>query len=171
MKVRGAALSAYAAAGITSDHECVAVAEAAEKLSRGMYIFIREATNARNLRALLPLVTPANSRRICFCTDDRQPADLLTTGGIDHMLREAIAFGIDPITAIRMATLNSAERFNLSTVGAIAPGRRADLFAFDDLHDLRAKYDLTEAVEGKLKQAITSYKERFVREKGIAKTA
>jgi adenine deaminase len=137
--VMGKALNAYVSAGIGSDHESVAVAEAAEKLSRGMYILIREATNARNLRALLPLVTPANSRRICFCTDDRQPADLLGVGSVDHMVREAINFGIDPITAIRMATLNPAEWFGLRNVGAIAPGRRADLFIFDQLDEPRAR--------------------------------
>ena len=129
----GAALNAYAAAGAGSDHECATVAEAAEKLARGFYILIREATNAHNLHALLPLVHERNSRRICFCTDDRIPGDLLEQGSIDYMLREAIAFGIEPITAFRMATLNGAEWFGLRDRGAIAPGRRADLWVFDDL--------------------------------------
>ncbi len=130
----GQALNAYAAAGAGSDHECATVAEAAEKLARGFYILIREATNAHNLHELLPLVNERNNRRICFCTDDRIPSDLLTQGSIDYMLREAIAFGIEPITAFRMATLNSAEWFGLHDRGAIAPGRRADLWIFDDLH-------------------------------------
>jgi adenine deaminase len=132
--VRNSSLNAYIAAGIGSDHESVTVDEAKEKLARGLYVFIREATNARNLRALLPLITPANSRRICFCTDDRQPADLLGDGGIDYMIREAIAFGIDPATAFRLATLNTIEYFGLHDRGAIAPGRVADLMIFDDLH-------------------------------------
>ncbi|MCC9077694.1 adenine deaminase [Litorilinea aerophila] len=137
--LRGQALNAYVAAGIGSEHECTTVEEASEKLARGLYILIREATNAHNLHALLPLVTPANSRRICFCTDDRMPADLLQQGSIDHMVREAIAFGLDPITVLRMATLNPAEWFGLHDRGAIAPGRLADLVIFDDLHDFRPR--------------------------------
>jgi adenine deaminase len=137
--LRGQALNAYVAAGIGSDHECTTVAEAAEKLARGLYILIREATNAHNLETLLPLVTPANSRRCCFCTDDRQPADLLDQGGIDFMVRTAIAYGIEPVAAIQMATLNTAEWFGLSDRGAVAPGRRADLIVFDRLDDLRPR--------------------------------
>ncbi|MEZ4677220.1 MAG: amidohydrolase family protein [Caldilineaceae bacterium] len=124
--LRNRQLNAYVAAGIGSEHECTSVAEAAEKLARGLYILIREATNAHNLHALLPLVTPQNSRRICFCTDDRIPSDLLDQGSIDYMVREAIAFGIDPVTAIRMATLNSAEWFGLHDRGNCAgTGRRS----------------------------------------------
>lgn len=135
----GQALNAYVAAGISSEHECTTPAEAAEKLARGLYILIRQATNAQNLHALLPFITPANSRRICFCTDDRVPADLIDAGSVDWMVREAIAAGIDPIVALQMATLNPSERFGLHDRGAIAPGRRADLLVCDDLHAFAAR--------------------------------
>jgi adenine deaminase len=129
----GKSLMAYTAANIGSDHECTTVQEARHKLGLGMFIFLREATNARNLRDLLPVVDAHTSRRLCFCTDDRMPADLLDEGHIDHMVRVAIAEGIDPITAIRIATLNPSEYFHLHDRGAIAPARRADLVVFSDL--------------------------------------
>ncbi|MBN1313066.1 MAG: adenine deaminase [Anaerolineae bacterium] len=131
----GKALNAYAAAGIGSDHECTTVEEAREKLRLGMTIFLREATNAHNLVDLLPVVTPENSRHICFCTDDRQPADLLDQGSIDHMVRVAIQQGIDPVRAIQMATINPAEYFGLNDRGAISISRRADLIIFSDLRE------------------------------------
>jgi adenine deaminase len=135
----GKALQAYAAAGISSDHECTTPEEAREKLRAGLTLFIREATNARNLAALLPVVTPANAARICFCTDDRQPDDLLTEGSIDHMIRQSIASGIDPMTAIRLGTLHAAQHYRLADRGAVAPGRRADLMVFSDLGSPRAE--------------------------------
>jgi adenine deaminase len=137
--VTGKQLNAYAAAGISSDHECTTLDEAREKLRLGFTIFIREATNAHNLKTLLPLISPENERRLCFCTDDRQPADLLDEGSIDHLIRVAIAQGVHPITAIRMATLNVAEHFRLYDRGAIAPGRRADIVVFGDLQAPRAE--------------------------------
>jgi adenine deaminase len=133
--LRGKPLNAYVAAGIRSDHECTTVEEAQEKLRLGMTIFIREATNAHNLIPLLPLSTPENSRRICFCTDDRVPADLIDQGSIDYMVRVAIQNGIDPIRAIQMGTINTAEYFGLRDRGAISIGRRADLFIFSDLNN------------------------------------
>jgi adenine deaminase len=129
----GKRLNAYLSVGIRSDHECMVAEEAREKLRLGMTIFIREASNAHNLRELLPVVNPENSRRICFCTDDRHPGDLIEEGSIDHMVRMAIAEGLDPVMAIRMATLNTAEYFGLHDLGGIAPSRRADLVVFSDL--------------------------------------
>jgi len=129
----GQLLNAYVAAGIGSDHECTTVEEAREKLRLGMTVFLREATNARNLETLLPLVTAETERHLCLATDDRQPADLLQDGSIDHLVRMTIAGGVPPITAIRMATLNPATYFRLHDRGAIAPGRRADLVVVSDL--------------------------------------
>jgi adenine deaminase len=129
----GLDLNAYIAAGIRSDHECTDVEEAREKLRRGMHILIREGTTARNLHALLPLVTQANSRLCHFCTDDRHPDTLLGEGHIDDVVRKAIAWGLEPVTAIQMATINTAEYFRLWNVGAVAPGYRADLLVLDDL--------------------------------------
>ena len=137
--LEGKSLMAYAVANIGSDHECTTVEEAREKLGLGMFVFLREATNARNLRDLLPVVSSHTSRRICFCTDDRMPADLLDEGHIDHMVRVAIAEGIEPTTVIRMATLNPSEYFHLHDRGAIAPARRADLVVFSDLSAPRAE--------------------------------
>lgn len=135
----GRPLNAYAAAGISSDHESTTLDEAREKLRRGLSVFIREATGARNLDALLPLVDAATERRICLCTDDRQPSDLLGEGSVDHMVRRAIAGGVEPLTAIRLATLNPADHYHLADRGAIAPGRRADLVVFSDLSAPRAE--------------------------------
>jgi adenine deaminase len=135
----GLDLNAYIAAGIGSDHECTDLEEAREKLRRGMHILIREGTTARNLYALLPLVTPANARLCHFCTDDRHPDTLLDKdqGHVDDIVRKAIARGLDPISAIQMATINTAQYFRLRGVGAIAPGYRADMLVLGNLEKVQ----------------------------------
>jgi adenine deaminase len=135
----GLPLNAYTAAGIGSDHECTQLEEAREKLRRGMHIFIREGTTARNLDALLPLVRPSNSTHCSFCTDDRHPADLLDEGHIDALIRMALESGLDPVTAIQMATINTATYFGLRGLGELSPGYRADLVVFDGFDDFRAR--------------------------------
>lgn len=134
--VSGFALNAYIGAGISSDHECTTLEEAREKLRAGMHIMIREGTGAKNLGALLPMVNAGNCHRMMWCTDDRHPHDLLEKGHLDDLIRRAIRAGLDPVTAIRMGTLNPADYFGLSHLGAIGPGRRADLVVFSDLPGL-----------------------------------
>ena len=132
--VAGRALDAYAAAGIRSDHEATTVEEALEKRRRGMWVLIREASNARNLRDLLPLVREHGPEYCAFCTDDREPDFLLREGHIDQMCRVAVGRGRRRSrTCSLMATLHAARRHRLDGYGAIAPGYRADLVVLDDL--------------------------------------
>ncbi len=133
----GAMLNAYVAAGVMSEHECASVAEAREKLRLGLTIFIREGTTTRNLLPLLPLVSRENHQALCFCSDDRIPADLIDHGSIDYMIRVAIAAGVDPLLAIRMGSYNTARHFGLKKHGAVAPGKFADLLVVEDLGDFR----------------------------------
>ncbi|MBN1349723.1 adenine deaminase [candidate division KSB1 bacterium] len=135
----GKELNAYIAAGITSDHECTTVAEANEKLRLGMHIMLREGTGTKNLVDLLPLVNDKNLSRCIFCTDDRHPHDIVSQGHINFMIKTAIEHGIEPVSAIRMATLNPAEFFGLKSLGAIAPGKAADLVVVDDFDAFNIK--------------------------------
>jgi adenine deaminase len=131
--VTGKPLQAYASCRITSDHESTTIEEARAKLEAGIRVFIREGTAARNLEALLPLVNEGNKHRFCFCTDDRHPQDIMAEGHIDHVVRRAIGLGLDPITAIQMATWFTADHFRLRDVGAVAPGFVADFVVVRDL--------------------------------------
>jgi adenine deaminase len=135
--VTGHALDAYVAAGIRSDHEATTFAEALEKRRHGMWVLIREASNARNLRDLLPLVARYGPQHCAFCTDDREPDLLFREGHIDQMCRIAVDEGIAPEDALLMATLHPARCHGLMDRGAIAPGLRADLVVLDDLEDFR----------------------------------
>jgi adenine deaminase len=135
----GKDLNAYVLAGLQSDHECTTLAEAQEKLTKGMYIFIREGSTERNIEALIPLVSPSTVSRCCFATDDCHADLLVRSGHIDRCIRRAIACGLSPELAIRMATLSAAERFGLSDRGALVPGRRADFCVIDDPHRFTIK--------------------------------
>ena len=129
----GKDLCAYVDAGISSDHECVSADEAREKLRLGMYIMVREGTTEKNLKELVKIITPENSRQFMLVTDDRHPGDLLNEGHIDHNIRMAIAEGVPSMTAIQMATINTASYFGIRDIGAVAPGFKADLAVLDDL--------------------------------------
>lgn len=131
--VLGRALNAYAAAGIRSDHEAYTAEEGRERLRAGMWLLIREATAARNLHALLPLLAEFGPSRIAFCTDDREPEHIAGDGHINSMVRDAVAFGIAPEDALVCASLNPALWHGLQHVGAVAPGYRADLLVLPDL--------------------------------------
>ena len=136
--ITGKALNAYCAARIRADHECDTIQDFEERLDNGMYVMLRQGSACKNLKSLLPAVTPENSRRVIFCSDDRQPKTILEEGHLDNHLRLCVEEGVDPITAIRMATLNAAECFGLDDRGAIAPGYRADIVLLDDLKDFKA---------------------------------
>jgi adenine deaminase len=138
--VRGRDLNGYAAAGIMSDHESTTIEEAREKLRRGMWLMVREGSAARNLETLLPLLKELHPPRACFVTDDRDPVDLATRGHIDSMVRMAIAGGLEPMHAIRMGTLNTAQYFRLDDRGALVPGYVADILVVGDL----ARFDIHE---------------------------
>jgi adenine deaminase len=131
--VVGKDLAAYAAAGISSDHEAFTVEEGRDRLRAGMWLLIREASPARNLDVLLPLLQEFGPSRIAFCTDDREPDDLAADGHINGMVRRAVAAGIPVEDAVAAATLSPAACHGLRHLGAVAPGYQADLLVLDDL--------------------------------------
>ena len=153
----GRDLNAYTAAGIVADHESTLPDEALDKLSRGMYVMLREGTCSHDLAQLAPILrdNPALARRCCFATDDRAPSDALRTGMIDNACRMAVQAGIDPVVAISMATLSAADVFGFDhgfadaseRRGAVAPGRRADFLLLDDLTFERAPHAVYAAGE------------------------
>ena len=128
----GKDLNAYIAAGVYSDHECSDMEDAMNKLRLGQYIMIREGTAARNLEALMPLLTSQYVDRCMFCTDDKHPNDLLEKGHIDYIVKKAISLGADPIVAVKAACHNAARYFLLNNRGAIAPGYLGDFVIIDD---------------------------------------
>lgn len=132
-QLSGKELCAYIASGVTSDHECTDPQQALEKLRQGMYIMVREGTAAKDLDALMPILQHNNDRKILFVTDDRHPEDLLVH--INGMVQRAVENNVNPIKAIQMASLNTAEYFKIQDLGAIAPGYKADLNVFDSMKD------------------------------------
>jgi adenine deaminase len=135
--VRGRQLDAYLAAGIRSDHEATTLEEALEKRRKGMWVLIRDASNARNLVDLLPLVMDYGPENCAFCTDDREPDFLAREGHINQMCRLAVAHGVKAEDALLLASLHPARYHGLTDLGAIAPGFRADLSLLPDLESFR----------------------------------
>ena len=131
----GKDLCGYIASGVKSDHECTTPEEAIEKLRLGVYVMIREGTAAKDLDALIPVLKSSNTRKCIFVTDDRHPADLKEH--INGMVRRVVEAGVDPIKAVQVASLNTAEYFGLKDLGAIAPGYKADLLILPDLKSFK----------------------------------
>lgn len=136
--VTGKILNAYMCAGIVGDHECRTLDEMYERIAKGMYVLIREGSACHDLKTLVKGVTPANSRRVLLCSDDRQPKTILELGHMDSNVKLCVEEGLAPVTAIQLATINVAEAFGLHDRGAIAIGRRADLVLLDDLKNFCA---------------------------------
>ena len=153
----GKDLCGYIASGVKSDHECTTPEEAIEKLRLGVYVMIREGTAAKDLDALIPVLKTSNTRKCIFVTDDRHPADLKEH--INGMVRRVVEAGVDPIKAVQIASLNTAEYFGLKDLGAIAPGYKADLLVLPDLKtfkpDIVLKDGQVVAQDGKLAVEIT----------------
>ncbi len=147
-------LNAYAAARITSEHECTTLEEAKEKLGVGMHIHIREGSTAKNLKDLVGLITPDTALSCSFVTDDRNTLDLITKGHMDSIIREAIGYGLDPVLAIKVASLSTARHYGIQYLGAVAPGYYADLVVLDSLEkvnvELVFKQGTIVAKDGKL---------------------
>jgi len=137
--IAGHDLNAYAAARITSEHECTTLEEAKRKLAVGMHIHIREGSTAKNLRELAKIITPETAMFCSFVTDDRNTLDLLTKGHIDSMIRDAIELGVDPVLAIKVATISTARHYGLQYIGAVAPGYHADIAVLGSLEKVDVK--------------------------------
>lgn len=137
--LEGDGLSAYVAAGVSSDHECSTAKEALERISRGMTVFMREGSAGQNVAALAPVVTPQNSSMFCLCTDDASPDDVSTKGHINNAVRCAVAHGVAAEEALCMATINSARHFGFKHKGAVAPGYTADLVVLENLTDFSVR--------------------------------
>jgi adenine deaminase len=137
--LRGKNLNAYVLAGVRSDHESTELEEAREKLRLGMHILLREGSTERNLASLIPLITPHNAANCSFATDDKLASDLVSEGHIDHAVRKSIQSGLPPVTALQIATLNTARHYRLRNYGAIAPRFWADFIVFDDWNNFSVR--------------------------------
>jgi adenine deaminase len=138
-ELKGLDLNAYTAARISSEHECIDIDEARRKLAAGMHIHVREGSSVKNLKDLAPIIQPHTAMFCSFATDDRNTLDLLERGHIDSMIRDAIGLGIDPVLAIKVATLSTARHYGLQYTGAVAPGYHADIVVLDSLEKVNVK--------------------------------
>ena len=132
-------LMGYAAAGITTDHECITKEQALDRLRAGIKVMLREGSAAKNMRGLLPTVNPDTAPYFMFCADDKIPAELLDSGYINYMVKAAIEEGVSVANALQIATINAARHYGIKDAGAILPGRRADLLVFDNLDEWKPR--------------------------------
>lgn len=130
-------ITGYRAANIHTDHECVSAEEAFERVTQGMYVLMREGSAAKNVRAILPAVSPQNARRFAFCTDDKHLDEIIKEGTINASITIAIEEGMEPLQAIQIASLNAAECYRLHHLGALAAGFQADFVLLDDLETMQ----------------------------------
>jgi len=136
-ELSGDGLRAYAAGGITTDHECMTIAEAEAKIALGVKVLIREGSAAKNFDDLLPLLSKYDEE-IMFCSDDKHPDDLIKNGHINTLARRAVAKGYDPIEVLRACSLNPVTHYKLD-IGLLQPGDYADLVVVNNLTDFEIK--------------------------------
>jgi adenine deaminase len=129
----GRDLNAYLSCSIRNCHESTSLAEAEEKLRKGMQVLIRDGSVTRDVHALAPLIDALRSPFLGFCTDDRTPLHIVEDGHLDHLIRVAIAEGRPAAAVYRAASWSAANHFGLTDRGLIAPGRLADIVLLDDL--------------------------------------
>lgn len=139
--LEGMGLNAYRVAGAFSDHECSTYEEVKQKLATGMNILLRIGSAANNMDGVLRRIAEERlpTRNMMFCTDDKHIEDIRREGHINANARMAVAAGIDPIDAIKMASYNAARAYGIRGVGAIAPGYKADMVLLEDLKDFKVK--------------------------------
>ncbi len=171
----GKELNAYIDGFIRSDHESITAEEALEKVSRGMQVLVREGTAAKNLEAIIKIIDMSNHTSFSFCTDDREPLDIIEEGHIDFLIKKAVRLGLDPIIALRMATINTARHYNLRSMGAISPGYKADMVVIDDLANFNIKMVIKDskvvAEEGETSKPLTGLHNNLPESIGTVKLA
>lgn len=158
------ALQAYIAAGVTSDHETIAKEDALAKLRAGLHVQIREGSAWRDVKEVIKVITEykVDTRNISLVTDDVYPETLITKGHMNHVVRRAIEEGLDSVTAIQLATINSARYFHMENdIGSISAGKFADLLLIEDLQQMEASLVVADGSilfeEGELQQAFPTY--------------